>query len=335
MANAGSKKVATFLLALDHATAAELLKALPDSERRAVTEALADMSDTFLDREMQEDLLKDFREGLKKSNGVAAPTDAIAGLLARALGQDGTGYAERMQFVKRVDKARARLEILDGASFAFLLAKEHPQVIAAILLAIGSAKAAEALPHFTTELQQELVQRMALMQPTTDRMLVTLLEGVVDRARSLDEKHSAGGQEDRLKSVAKMLNKFNDDARKAMLTNLEATDPQCAQKVKDQMFTFEDLQKLGPRDIQRILAGIDGKVLALALKGATPESAACVLANLSKRAQERVAEEKDTLGAVRLSEVRKAQAEIAAVALDLIQRGEIKFANESEDALVQ
>ncbi len=335
MSGGGAKKVATFLLALDHATAAELLKALPELERRAVTEALADMSDTFLDREMQEALLRDFREGLKKSNGTTAPPDAIAGLLARALGQHGKTYADRIQLVKRLDTARARLEMLDGPSFAFLLAKEHPQVIAVVLLALGPTKASEALPHFTVELQQDLVQRMVFMEPTTDLMQVTVLEGVVDRAHSLDEKHAASGDDERLKNVARMLNKFNDEARKTMMANLEAVDPQRAQRVRDQMFTFDDLQKLGPRDVQRILAGIDGKVLALALKGATPESASCVLANLSKRAQERVAEEKDTLGAVRLSEVRKAQSEIAAVALDLIQRGEIKFAGETEDALVQ
>ena len=113
--------------------------------------------------------------------------------------------------------------------------------------------------------------------------------------------------------------------QKAVLDAIEAADADRAQKVREQLFTFEDLLKLGPRDIQRILSGIDTRVLALALKGASPEITELILSNVSSRVRDRIEEERETLGAVRLSEVRQAQGEMAAVARDLIQRGEIVF----------
>ena len=36
------------------------------------------------------------------------------------------------------------------------------------------------------------------------------------------------------------------------------------------MLTFDDIVKLEPRDVQLVLRGIDAAVLAVAMKGATP-----------------------------------------------------------------
>ena len=139
---------------------------------------------------------------------------------------------------------------------------------------------------------------------------------------------------EKLKTVATILNRFDEEAQQNLLMNLELNDPEKAQRVREQLFTFEDLMKLGPREVQRVLGGIDTKVLATALKGASPEATIFLLGNVSKRTQDRVSEERETMGAVRLSEVKLAQQEMAGVARDLIQRGEIQFASGGEDELV-
>ena len=72
----------------------------------------------------------------------------------------------------------------------------------------------------------------------------------------------------------------------------------------------------------------------MALKGATPEASEYLLSNVSQRTQERVNEERETMGAVRLSEVRSAQQEMAMVARELIQRGEIQYAGGGGEELV-
>src|SRR5262245_10172717 len=89
----GSDKVAGLLLTLDRATASELLKRLPDADRRAVTKALAAMPDVVIGKEHQDKLLREFRDSLDVSEGAAAGAEQICSLLAEALGDEAAPLA--------------------------------------------------------------------------------------------------------------------------------------------------------------------------------------------------------------------------------------------------
>lgn len=331
----GAEKVASLLLTLDRAMGAELLKSLPEGDRRAVSKALTSMSDEFMGKEAQSDLLGEFQESLTESAGAAAGAAQICGLLTEAMCDEAETYAERIELQERFQRTRAALESIDPTSLAYILRSEHPQAVAAVLLEVGPERASQVIPRFPDSIQQELVERMVVMETPPEEVMIEVMEAAAEKCHALELTGKGRAPNDKLKTVASILNQFGEEARAQLLMNLEINDPELVQRVKEQLFTFDDLLKLGPREIQKVLSGVDTKVLALALKGATPEASDYLLSNVSSRTVERVNEERETMGAVRLSEVRGAQQEMSMVARDLIQRGDIQWASGGGDELVK
>ena len=89
------------------------------------------------------------------------------------------------------------------------------------------------------------------------------------------------------------------------------------------MFTWADLQLLEKRTMQKVLAGIDTKLLAMALKACDEEVAEALLSATSQRTQDMIQEERELLGAVPLSEVLDSQKQILLTVRDLMDSGEV------------
>jgi flagellar motor switch protein FliG len=97
------------------------------------------------------------------------------------------------------------------------------------------------------------------------------------------------------------------------------------------MFSFEDLSRLQPADLQRVMREVDMGGLALAMKSASDALKAKIFAALSKRAGEGLREEIDLLGAVRLKEVEAAQEMIIQSVRQLEEEGQISLENETAE----
>jgi len=82
--------------------------------------------------------------------------------------------------------------------------------------------------------------------------------------------------------------------------------------------------------MQKILAAVDSRQLAVSLKATTPVVEQQILSNLSQRASAMVVEERDNLGPTPLSEVLEAQAEILKMIRDMMDKGDIKAGGATE-----
>ncbi len=100
------------------------------------------------------------------------------------------------------------------------------------------------------------------------------------------------------------------------------------------MFTFADVVVLDDRDAQRVLRGIEIRVLALALKGAAQEVAAVIRRNMTERNRDTLDAESRVLGSVRVSQVEEARAEIVRTIRALEAAGEIRVRRGDEDEYV-
>jgi flagellar motor switch protein FliG len=96
------------------------------------------------------------------------------------------------------------------------------------------------------------------------------------------------------------------------------------------MFTFDDIAKLDKKSMQKILAAVDSRQLAVSLKAAIPAVEQAILGNLSKRAADMVKEERDSLGPTPLSDVITAQGEILKMIRDMMDKGDIKAGGAAE-----
>jgi flagellar motor switch protein FliG len=134
-----------------------------------------------------------------------------------------------------------------------------------------------------------------------------------------------------LNSVVEILNNIDQTTERRILSDLDAVDPDLADRIREQMFVFEDALALDDRTLQRVLRQVSPKDLAVALKGVAPSSVAKVMGNISERAALDLEEEIEILGPVRLSTVEAAQAAIVRSVRELEASGEIMLVRSDEE----
>src|SRR5918911_147566 len=96
----------------------------------------------------------------------------------------------------------------------------------------------------------------------------------------------------------------------AIMEALEHNDPELAAEVRKHMFVFEDIKSLDDRSMQRLLRDVNGKDLAMALRGATEELKNRVFKNMSSRAAQQLRDDMSVAGPVRLRLVEEGQQRI-------------------------
>jgi flagellar motor switch protein FliG len=125
------------------------------------------------------------------------------------------------------------------------------------------------------------------------------------------------------KQAAQVLNAMPKTVSKSILDSLKERNPELGQAVLQKMFTFEELEGLDSKVLQKIFQNIELSVLTVALKGANEKLTNKLLSCLSKRAAESVREEISFLGAVKLRQIEGAQAQIIEAVRKLESEGEI------------
>ena len=71
--------------------------------------------------------------------------------------------------------------------------------------------------------------------------------------------------------IAEIFNNLDRNSESKYMSMLESNTPEAAVKIKDLMFTFEDLVKISSRGIQRLLRDVEKSKLTVVLKGASEQ----------------------------------------------------------------
>ena len=212
------------------------------------------------------------------------------------------------------------LEKMDSKVLADFTKGEHPQTIALILAHLEPGKAGEVISGLPEALQADVILRLAQLETVPSSAVKTVAEALQDQVQSVGTaERRIGG----IKTVADILNQTGRSLERNILSRIEETDPELSDRIKQDMFTFEDLTKVDDRGIQEILKEITSQELAMALKAASDEIKDKVFRNMSERAAEMLREDIEALGPSRLSDVEKAQQAITRAALKLEGEGKI------------
>ena len=249
-------------------------------------------------------------------------------LLYRTLGpEEAKKVLEKLSRSMQSTQNFAYLSKIKPQQLADFIAHEHPQTIALILAHMEATEAADTIGYFPDELRSEIAMRMAKLgdiSPSVIKRVSAVLESKLESLASY--KVEVGGT----RAVADIFNRLGAKSSKATLATIEQVDEELATKIKEMMFTFEDISSLDKAAITETLKAVEKADLMLALKSSPEELKEKFFSAMSERARDAFEEEMQFLGAVKMKEVEAAQRKIVEVVNGLAEAGTIQMGSSEE-----
>jgi flagellar motor switch protein FliG len=301
-------------MALPPQVAVEVMKELDDNEIQEILVLASNLKGIAL--KDIEKIGKEFIEEYKAASFVNPDVDALLEFARKVLPPEE--FTKMYEFLSSSNlvKSFRELERVDEKLLANLLRNEYTQTIAVVLSQLSSVKAAEVLKLLPDSLKVEVAKRMATLENISPEFMKELIEAIAEEITSM----GVSGVMQKLEGiplVANILNTLDKNTANSILAKLEQEDSYLAEKIKEKMFTLEDIRKLDNRAIVEILKAVDKNVLMIALKGAPEDIKEKFLSNMSKKAADIMREDMEAMGPVRASEVEKAQKEVIKVIKNL------------------
>jgi len=325
--SSGKRKAAIFMLMLPSDVASQVLKFLSEDD---VAPLLGEMMAVgTAPAHERAAVLKEFSRATVSGggNGMAYYRELLQGamepqraeaLLQRLMPKRSTAF-DRMR--------RARPE-----QIAAVLKNEHPQAAALALSYLPSDVAGKTLQLMPAEVKADLAHRIARAQPVNPELMRRVEHALEKKivVMSPAAAQPAGG----VMTLVDIIARVDRESERAILGDLEKTDPKLVEEVKALLFTFDDLLMLSDVTLQRVLRDVEHKVVATALKGAAEDVRDKIFKNLSQRAQEVVKEEMELMGATRMRDVENARRAIVALVRALEETGDITIVRGEEELVV-
>ncbi len=326
------QKLATFLVVIGPEAAAAVLKQFDEADVELLCREMSNIS--IVSEAVQKQAIEEFAGVVAQSANAALGGIAYA---QRTL-EIAKGDYKASAIIGRVGPVGTSVEVIkeisemEGRQIFNLIKHEQPQTISFVLSYLDGAKAAEVFGLLGPDLREEVIERLGTIESTS-------LELVGKIARSLgkhfDSKvrpafHRSGG----VRAVADLLNQLEKDMSKNLLARLEERNAHLGAAIRKKLFSFEDLGRLQPGDLQRVLREVDSSSLAISMKSASESLREKFYAAISKRAAESLREEIELLGPVRLKDVEAAQDSIIQVVRRLEEEGQITLEADGNESLV-
>jgi len=329
----GVRKAAIFVVLLGEEAASRVFKLLPEPDLHKLTEAIAELGNVNPDTAIQ--VLEEYqRLSVTQEYLAQGGKEYAQRLLVKAFGEE-SAKALMEQVVHAQEMSASKLDSLqkcDPLQLAKFLEKEHPQTIALILAHLDTKQGCALLTRLPETVRAETVKRLAQLRQFSPEMAQKVSLVLHSRLQNLGEqsRRAYAG----FKGVADLLNRLEPAAAKGILESIEKDDAKLAISIRNLMFTFEDLLTVPDPGIREILAQLDKKTLALALKQSSQELRDHIFKSMSSRAIDMLKEDMEVLGAVRAKDVQKAQQDVVGMARKLESEGKLSLSVEGEDEYV-
>ncbi|MBU0623075.1 MAG: flagellar motor switch protein FliG [Gammaproteobacteria bacterium] len=329
MSDEGINKSAILLMTLGAAEAAEVMKYLEPKEVQKISAAMVTLRN--LSRDQIVNVFDEFQQLASEKTTIGMDSgDYIRDMLTQALGDDkAAGLLDRILHNSDTSGIES-LKWMDPASVAELIANEHPQIIATIMVHLEPDQSADILALLSERVRNDVMLRIATLdsvQPTALQELNDVLTKLL-AGNAVGKKSIRGG----IKTAAEILNYMGN--QEAVLESVRTHDAELAQKMMDEMFVFEDLLEMEDRGIQLVLREVQSESLIVALKGASEELREKIFKNMSQRAAEMLREDLEAKGPVKLSDVEAEQKEILKIVRRLADEGQVMIGGKGEEEYV-
>ncbi len=315
----GIKKAAILLLTMDENLSKEVIKELDEDEIEAVGQEIAKLR--LVPHEVVSKVHEEFARKIdgRKKNVVGGETKF------KLLIENSLGSEKAELFIENMESRRGMpgdfLRTADARILANALRGEHPQTIALVLSILSIRKACDLVTYLPEKIHRDVVSRMAYLEKV-DKKIIQDVENVLK-----EQLETTGAVEGRqiggVEMVANILNQMDRKLEAELLGQIEEEDASLAERIRQLMFTFEDLMKIDDLGMQTLLKEITSEDVGLALKGAADHIKEKIFKNMSERAAAMLKEDLEAMGPARVSDVERAQIKIAMIAKKLESEGKI------------
>jgi len=322
----GAQRSAILLMSIDEESATKMFNMMDDEEIKEISSTMASLG--TVSAETVERLFVDYVEAMSNSGVVVGTYDSTERLLMKALGKD---RVDTIMEDIRGPAGRTTWDKLGNVNeevLAAYLKNEYPQTIALVLSKVRADHTAKVLSVLPDDLAMEVMMRMLSMESVKKEVM----DGIERTLRVEFMSNLAKTQRrDTHEIMAEIFNNFDRNSESKFMDLLEKRSSEAAERIRNLMFTFEDLAKIDPSGIQSLLRVVEKDKLATAMKGASEVIKDLFFKNMSERAAKLLKEDMEAMGPVRLKDVDEAQMSIVTAAKDLAAKGDIVIAGDSAD----
>jgi len=322
----GAEMAAAALLAMGESVAATVLRHMDERAIGTISDAMARLR--TVGRDVATRALTRLAGDLEQM-GVTTP--------------DGFGYLRRMlvtafgdakagDIIERMMRSSGgNIDVLshgDPKMLAEQLGNERPQLLAVLLGHMNRLSAVAFLANLSEEHATEVIYRYACMdavQPIAMAELRVMLSETL--GGHIEARPTTIGG---VRNAADLLNGMGNSASERALERIRDVDPDTASRLRESMFTFDDLMRLNDQSLQAILRSVPSERLAPALRAASAEVREQVLRNVSKKAADYLRDEIENGPMVTRSDAQAAQRAIIEAAMALAQDGKISLGGEED-----
>ncbi len=327
----GPHKAAILLLGLDEQVATEILRHLPPAQLRQLLPLVDELA---LDAGAQLDqVFGEFADLMARPSLPPSGSDYMRRLAAAAIGE-----AEVQRLLQPAEAAPDPREALRSArtqTLAEMLADEHPQVAAVILTQLSRDQAAKVLLALPAAVQSDLIGRIGELEELPAGALETASEVLARALAESGVQPAASSEFDGTAFAAGLLNEITPADSDRLLEALTTERAQLVPKLREAMFTFEDLGRLDKRQVGLLMREVPGDALRQALRQASESLRELFLGSVSQRVAAEIRDDLANMPPVRLSEIEKAQRTVVDTALQMAAEGRLQLpSNGAAEALL-
>ncbi|PXZ02604.1 flagellar motor switch protein FliG [Gilliamella apicola] len=325
-----SQKAATILMILGEELAAKVMQYLNQKEVQQISSAMMGLPQ--LTQEQLKNILNECQTALDDCAVLNTDTNGyLRTILEKSLGTEKAGHILDELLGNNIEDTTDGLKMLnyvEAAQAVDLIEKEHPQIIATILVHLDRELAADILNLFDDDLRNDVMVRIATfggVEPSALEVLSTSLSTLLHGQNV--KLNNMGG----IRTAAEIINLMKSQQEGLVINAIREYDDELSQKIIDEMFLFENLVDVDDKSIQRLIKEVDNETLIIAMKGATEPLREKILSNMSQRAASILREDLQNRPPVRLSQVESEQKKILEIARRLAETGEIILSNDDEE----
>ena len=327
----GIDRAAIMIMLMSEEDATSILSQMEPNELRQLATRMCSLGE--IEPQSISDAINGFSRSFDNGNISAhGRVDSVKRLLTSAVGDMKADSLIRQVAPEQKEEPSPTLAVLrwlDPEVIAEMLAEEHPQAIAVLLLQLDTDTAAATLAALPRDLHTPVLHRVARLGPVS-RQAIAILEETVEGM--IQQRHGAvpltmGG----VKEAAEIINRAHRSVEKEVMPKIGKIDKILHQQLEHEMFKFEHLFTLDTKQIGTLLREVENETLINSLRGLEPDEREIFYAAMSTRAADGLRDEIETMGRIKRAEVDSAQREVIAVAKRLIADGDLIMGDADDD----